>query len=32
MHKLERAKRENAEFKPHLKIQKHTALGKLEKY
>ena len=31
-HKHERAKRENAESKPHLKIQKHTALGKLEKY
>ena len=31
-HKRERAKRENAESKPQLKIQKHTALGKLEKY
>ena len=31
-HKHERAKRENAESKPHLKIQKHTAVGKLEKY
>ena len=32
MHKCEHAKCKNAESKPHLKFQKHTALGKLEKY